>query len=253
MELLALRNGLLADLAGGDLHVLLGDGGHHVERAEVQRGQLIGVEPGAETVVSLPQIGNVGHAWQPPQFVADVDRGIVAKKNVVVAVVRRNQVHDHQGIRRDLFDRDALVLNQRRDDRQGQRHSVLHQHLSHVRVHAQLEGDQQAVGAVVGRLRRHVHHAFDAADLLFDRRGHRIAHGLGVGPGIDRRHQDRRQRHHDRRRQRHDHRCHRRHHDRRRGHFGILRDGQSEHGHPARQHEHDRQHGGEDRTIYEEV
>ena len=36
LELLALGNRLLADLAGGDLQVLLGDGGHDVQRAEVR-------------------------------------------------------------------------------------------------------------------------------------------------------------------------------------------------------------------------
>ena len=126
----------------------------------------------------------------------------------------------------DIFlTRDAFVLHQRRDDRQGQRDAVLHQHLGHVRIHAQLEGDGQVVGAVVGALRRHVHHALDAADLLLDRRGHGVAHGLGVGSGIDGRHL----------------------HGGRR-HFGILRDRQREHGHAARQHDDHGDDRGEDRA-----
>ena len=169
LELLALGHRLLADLAGGDLDVLLGDGREHVDGAQSERGHLVRVEPGAEAVVALAEIGDVGHAGQPPQFVADVDRRVVAQEEAVVLVVRRDQVHDHQGVRRDLLDRDALVLNQRRNDRQRQRDAVLHEHLGHVGVHAQLEGDRKAIGAVVGRLRRHVHHAFHAADLLLDR------------------------------------------------------------------------------------
>ena len=68
--------------------------------------------------------------------------------------------------------------------RHGQRDAVLHQHLGHVQVGAQLEGDRQRVGAVVGALRRHVEHVLDAVDLLLDRRGHGVGHHLGVGPGI---------------------------------------------------------------------
>ena len=163
--------------------------------AEVERRQLVGVEPGPQAVVALAEVGDVGHAGQPAQFVLDVDRGVVAQEEAVVAVVRRDQVHDHQRVGRHLLDVDALVLHQWRDDRQGQRDAVLHQHLGHVRVHAQLEGHGQGVGAVVGGLRRHVHHALDAADLLLDGGGHRVAHGLGVGPGIERRHQHRGRRH----------------------------------------------------------
>ncbi len=58
----------------------------------------------------------------------------------------------------------------------------------------------------------------------------RIAHGLGVGAGVERRYQDRG-----------------------RSHFGILRHRQREHGDTAGQHEYDRQHGGEYRSVYEEV
>ena len=107
--------------------------------------------------------------------------------------------------------------------------AVLHQHLGHVRVHAQLEGHGQVVGAVVGAARRHVHHALDAADLLLDRRRHRVAHGQGVGARIEGRHQHRRRRH-----------------------LGVLRHRQREHGHAPRQHEDDGDDRGEDRTIDEE-
>ncbi len=57
-----------------------------------------------------------------------------------------------------------------------------------------------------------------------------FAHRLGVGPGVDGRHQHRGRRH-----------------------LGILRHRQREHGHAARQHDDDREHDGEDRTVDEEV
>ena len=87
-----------------------------------------------------------------PSSSLDIDRGVVAEEEAVVAVVGRDQVHDHQRVGRHLLDVDSLVLHQVRNHRQGQRDAVLHQHLGHVRVHAQLEGHGQRVAAVVGRL-----------------------------------------------------------------------------------------------------
>ena len=99
LELLARGDGLLADLPGGDLEVLLADGGDHVRGTEVQGGQLVGIEPGPQAVVALAEIGDAGDAGQPAQLVLDVDRGVVAEKHVVVPVVRRDQVDDHHRVR----------------------------------------------------------------------------------------------------------------------------------------------------------
>ena len=74
------RDRLLADLPGRHLDVLLGDGGDHVHGAEVQRRQLVGIEPGADAVVALAEVGDAGDAGQPAQFVLDVDRGVVAEE-----------------------------------------------------------------------------------------------------------------------------------------------------------------------------
>ncbi len=68
--------------------------------------------------------------------------------------------------------------------RQGQVDAVLHQHLGEVQIDAGLEGDGQGVRAVVVRLRHHVHHVFDAVDLLLDGGGHGVGDVLGVGAGI---------------------------------------------------------------------
>ncbi len=47
---------------------------------EPQGGQLVGIEPGPQAVVALAEVGDVGHARQPAQLVADVDRGVVAQE-----------------------------------------------------------------------------------------------------------------------------------------------------------------------------
>ena len=95
----------------------------------------------------------------------------------------------------DFFFTDhAAALDQVGQDRLGQRDAVLHQHLGHVQIDAVLERHRQRVGAVVGALRRHVQHVFDAVDLLLDRGGDGVGHDLGVGSGIDGRDFDRRRR-----------------------------------------------------------
>ena len=157
-------------------------------------GHLLRIEPEPHAVVALAEVGDVAHARQPRQLVAELDRGVVAQVEVVAAAVGREQVDDHQHAGRLLLHRHAAALDQVGQDRLGQRHAVLHQHLGHVQVGAQLEGDRQRVGAVVGALRRHVEHVLDAVDLLLDRRGHRVGHHLGVGAGIDGRDLDRRRR-----------------------------------------------------------
>ena len=230
LELLTRRRRLLADLAGRDLEVLLADRVDHVHRGQVERRQLVRVEPGPHAVVALAQVGHAGDARQPAQLVLDLDRRVVAQEDVVVPAVGRDQVDDHHRARRHLLDVDPLALDQVGDHRQCQRNAVLHEHLGHVGIRAEAEGDGQRVRAVVGALRRHVHHALDAADLCLDGRRHGVLHGLGVRP-----------------------RVHRRDHHRRRGHVRVLRDGEREDGDAPRQRDDDRQHRGEDRPVDEEM
>ena len=64
LKLLAFRDRLLADLPGGDLQVLLGDGRDHVRGTQVERRQLGRVKPGPQTVVALAQIGDAGDTRQ---------------------------------------------------------------------------------------------------------------------------------------------------------------------------------------------
>ncbi len=179
LKLLGPRRRRLADLPRGDLNVLLGDGGNHIDAAQAARRQLVRIKPGPQAVIALSQVGDARHALQPAQLVLDVDRRIIAQEDVVLAAVGRHEIHDHQRVGRHLLDGDAFILHHAGNDRQRQRDAILHQHLGHVGIHAELEGDGQVVGAVVGALRRHVHHAFDAGDLGLDRRRHRVAHGLG--------------------------------------------------------------------------
>ncbi len=169
LKRLALGHGRLADLSGGHLDVLLADGGDHVHGVQVESRQPIRVEPDPQAVVALTHVADAGNAGDAGQLILDEDGRVVAEINRIVFFALPDQVHDQQRVGGLLLDGDALVLDQGRDHRQGQRDAVLHQHLGHVRVHAQLEGHRQGIRAVVGTLRRHVEHALDAADLLLDR------------------------------------------------------------------------------------
>ena len=197
---------------------------------EVVGRQLLRVEPEPHAVVALAEVGDVADARQTRQLVADLDGGVVAQVEVVAAVVRREQVDDHQHVGRLLLDGDAAALDQVGQDRLGQRHAVLHQHLGDVQVGAGLERDGQRVVAVVGALRGHVHHALDAVDLLLDGGGHGVGDDLGVGAGVGRRHLDGRRRD-----------------------LRVLRDRQREQGDAAAQRDDDGQHRGEDRPVDEEA
>ena len=135
-----------------------------------------------------------------------------------------------QDVRVALARGDAGLLDHVGQERQGQVDAVLHQHLGEVQVDARLEGHGQGVGAVVVRLRDHVHHVLDAVDLLLDGGGHRLGDDLGVGAGVGALDDDARRRD-----------------------LRVLRERQVEDGDGAGQGDDDRQHRGEDRPVDEEV
>ena len=108
--------------------------------------------------------------------------------------------------------------------------AVLHLHLRDIEIGAEVEGDRDREAPVGGRVRGHVEHVLDAVDLLLDRRHHGRGHHVRAGARILAGHVD----------------------DRRRD-LGILRDRQPEERHRAQDHEHDRDHGGKDRPVDEEV
>ena len=110
----------LPDPAGGGLDVLLADRGGHVHRRHFAGGQLLRVEPQPHGVVPLAEHGDVRHALDAQELVADVDRGEVAQVDVVVPAVRGVEVDDQQHVRGALADRDALLLDRRRQDRHGE-------------------------------------------------------------------------------------------------------------------------------------
>ena len=64
-------DGRLADLAGRHLDVLLLNGIDDVRGGQVAERHLLRVEPDAHAVVALAEVGDVAHAVEPGQFVAN--------------------------------------------------------------------------------------------------------------------------------------------------------------------------------------
>ena len=137
-----------ADLAGGDLLVLLLDGLDHVLRHQCPRLQLVRVEPDAHRVLTGAEYGDVADARKARQLVADIDGGIVAQEQAVISVIRRGQRDEQKYGGRTLLNGDALILDSLWQLRQRAGHAVLHQNLREVEVDADPERHGQGVAAV---------------------------------------------------------------------------------------------------------
>jgi len=84
----------------------------------------------------------------------------------------------------ELFRGYADPLNVGRKHRDGDRHPILHQHLSGIEISAEPERDAQSHVAVAGALRGHVEHVLNTIDLLLDRRRYSLRHHLRIRAGI---------------------------------------------------------------------
>ena len=111
LERLVRGRRVLADLAGGDLHVLLADRGQHVLGGQVAGLELLGVEPDPHAVVAAAEDLDVADAGDAAQLVLDAERGVVAQEQVVVAPVGRGQRDGQDDVGRLLLGGDALPLH----------------------------------------------------------------------------------------------------------------------------------------------
>ena len=183
LEALVYRRRGRADLAGGDLDVLLLDRREDVERRQVPGLELLRVDPDPHAVVARPEDLDVADPIDPAQLVLDLARRVVAQGQAAEPVVPRAEGDDEDDRRRLLLGLDALALDLLRQPRLRDRHPVLDQDLRDVEVDADLEGDGQVVRAVAGAGRGHVEHALDAVDFLLDREATVSARTLASAPG----------------------------------------------------------------------
>ncbi len=218
----------LADLPGGDRPVLLSEGRDDIAGGHVAVSELLRIEPDPHAILLPAERADLADAGQAGQFLQHVEGGVVAQVELVELAGWTVHGDREQDVRRLLPSRDARLFDHVRQSGHRQGHAVLHEDLGHVQVHVVLEGHVQAVLAVVGALRGHVHHALDAVDLLFDRRRDRLRDVLGAGAG---------EAAHDR--------------DARRRNLWVHRQRQVEQRHGARQRDDDGQDRREDRPIDE--
>ena len=233
------RQRLLAEHAGGDLHVLVADRLDDVAGGQPHAGDLLGVQPDAHGVVAGAEQVHVAHPRQPGDLVAHLQQQVVGLVERVVArlarlgVVERRvavELHDERDVGAALADVDAEAPDLLGQPRLGDGDAVLHLHLGRVEVRAELERDGQAQLPVVRRVRAHVEHVLDAVDLLLDRRRDGVGDHLRVGAGVAGADDDGG-----------------------RDDLGVLRDRQDVGGDAADDHQHDRQHRREHRAVDEEV
>ncbi len=147
---LRFRQRLRAELAGGDLHVLLPHGADHVGGGQAARGDLVRIQPDAHRVLAGAENLHLADAGQARQLILDLQRGVVAQVQRVVLAVGREQMHHQRQRRGLLLGGDAQAAHVFRQARFGLRHAVLHLHLRLVGIGAGAEGDgghQHAVGA----------------------------------------------------------------------------------------------------------
>ena len=85
------RRRRLADLAGGDLDVLLGDRVLHVDRGDAEIGELVGIEPDAHRIAALAEDLDVADARQALQRIDDLQIGVIAERDRIDGMVRRGR------------------------------------------------------------------------------------------------------------------------------------------------------------------
>ncbi|MEY9717746.1 hypothetical protein ABIA22_000236 [Sinorhizobium fredii] len=224
------RHRRTADRAAGDLDVLLAQRLDDIAGRHAVGGEFLRVEPDTKRILALAEQDDVADAVETDEQVANAGARVIGDIELVVAVVRRQQVNDHHQVGRALGRGDPDAPDILRQARLGNRDAVLHEHLRLVEVRAELEGDRQRHRTVGGRVRGHVEHVLDAVDFLFERGRNRIGDGLRIrsrigGPDDD------------------GGRCD----------FRILRHRQLEIGDAADDQEDDRQNRSKDRPIDEEM
>ena len=137
-----------ADPAHRGLHVLVLDGAGHLGRAQPEVGECVGIEPDTHRVLERAEQRRVAHAWHALERVDDVDRRVVAQIERVERLVWRIELDDLQQAGGFLLHGEPLPGHFFRQQRFGQRDTVLHVDGVDVGIGAEFEGHRQRVAAV---------------------------------------------------------------------------------------------------------
>ena len=184
LKRLARRRGRHANLAGGNLGILLLNGSNDIFRCQRTRPHQIRVQPDAHAILADAKHDDVADARQSRQFVLQRNRPIVAQEQCVLVCIRRGQRDNLKNRGGFLFCYHPLLLN--RDGQLSHRggDAVLDEHLRKIQVGADLKGDGQGITAIRRAGGLHVEHFLHAVDLLFDRQSDGLKQRPGTGTGI---------------------------------------------------------------------
>ena len=148
LEIDSLLDRLLINGSGGDLDVLLADGGHDVAGGEIPGCNPVRIQPDAHRVIAGTKDPDVAGPRNTCQDVLDLERRVIAQIDIIIAAVRREQMHDHGEVRRFLGGRDTQPADLLWQFRQRLRHAILDLHLRFVHVRAEVEGKRQSHHAI---------------------------------------------------------------------------------------------------------
>ena len=99
LEGICSRGGWSANRTAGNLHVLLLQGLDDIARRHAVSRKLLGVQPDAQGEFALAKDSEIADAVEPQQDVADTRPGVVGDVELIVAIVRRQEVHHHHQVR----------------------------------------------------------------------------------------------------------------------------------------------------------
>jgi hypothetical protein len=219
---------LAAELARGDFGVLRLDRARHVAGDQLDRGELVGVEPDPHRVLRAEHVA-VADAGNATERVLQVRDEIVRDVLVGHLVGLVIDADDEQVVRVGLADDEALLLDLLRQAADRLLDLVLDLDLRDVGIGALGEGHGDRHRPARARRGAEIEQAVDPGQRLLDDLRDAVLDRLRVGTREGRAHRDLR-----------------------RGDVRVLRDRQTEDRAHAAEHDDDRDHPGEDRAIDED-
>jgi hypothetical protein len=183
IQLLAWALRQRAELARGDLSVLILDCGGDVADDQLVFCQLVRIHPYAHGIAGTEdlRIANAGDAAQRiVERIVDEVGEIVCR----LLVVRRDEGRNHEETRCGFRDSDAGILHHLRQSRLDKLQIVLHLHLRDIGIGRIGEGERDRRLSGRGRVGRDVVEIVDAGHALLDDLGDRVLDRLGIRAGI---------------------------------------------------------------------
>ena len=171
---------------GGDLGVLLLDGGDDVSGGNVAGGGFLWVQPDAHGIIAGAENGDLADAWEAGEDVLYLEGSVVADEDIVILFAGGDQVHDQSQVGGGFQHADANATDLFGQAGEGLVDAVLDLDLGFVEISAQLEGDSEAHRTIGRGLGRHVEAVFHPIDGFFQGRGDGGADHVRTGPGVNR-------------------------------------------------------------------